>query len=29
MNYDVNESLKKLGGLSTGKEFKAEVSLEN
>ena len=29
MNSDVNESLKKLGKLSKGKEFKAEISLEN
>lgn len=26
---DVNESLKKIGKLSKGKEFKAEISLEN
>lgn len=29
MNSDINESLKKLGKLSKGKEFKAEISLEN
>jgi len=29
MTSDVNESLKKLGKLSKGKEFKAEISLEN
>jgi hypothetical protein len=29
MNSDVNESLKKLGKLSKGNEFKAEISLEN
>jgi len=29
MKNDVNDSLKKLGKLSKGKEFKAEISLEN
>lgn len=29
MKNDVNESLKKIGKLSKGKEFKAEISLEN
>ena len=29
MNSDINESLKKLSKLSKGKEFKAEISLEN
>ncbi len=29
MKSDVNESLKKLSKLSKGKEFKAEISLEN
>ena len=29
MNSDINESLKKLGKLSKGREFKAEISLEN
>lgn len=29
MNSEINESLKKLGKLSKGKEFKAEISLEN
>jgi hypothetical protein len=29
MSSDINESLKKLGKLSKGKEFKAEISLEN
>jgi len=29
MKSDVNDSLKKLGKLSKGKEFKAEISLEN
>jgi hypothetical protein len=29
MNSDINESLKKLSQLSKGKEFKAEISLEN
>lgn len=29
MKSDVNDSLKKLGKISKGKEFKAEISLEN
>ncbi len=29
MNNDINEALKKLGKLSQGDEFKAEISLEN
>ena len=29
MKSDINESLKKLSKLSKGKEFKAEISLEN
>ena len=29
MKSDLNDSLKKLGKLSKGKEFKAEISLEN
>lgn len=29
MKSDINDSLKKLGKLSMGKEFKAEISLEN
>lgn len=29
MSSEVNESLKNLGNLSKGKEFKAEISLEN
>ena len=29
MDSDINDSLKKLSKLSKGKEFKAEISLEN
>ncbi len=29
LKNDVNDSLKKIGKLSKGKEFKAEISLEN